>query len=341
MVSFVEPSKTTRPSTTATTSSTTSSHSYDDGYMPPQAPPIKEYTDSVMIDVTMEDDSELYDSYDYPREVAGIDPKQRAMSSQHGRGRGRGRWCGWMPLCLVVGWIATLVLAVQLFVVRQDYRKFRSQLEVLFPDDDSNNEDELYPKDSPNSSPYRDTASFTLRINAGSSRSYTDNQKRGWLADAVELGDDKRSDIKNIQGETIFTVMGDGYLYDTTVAMPETIYTPILNDGVEGQGLYRDERYFETYGRYDIHVPTINNWYRVDLFFCEFFYQEEGERLMDLLVQGEKIRSNYDIMHETNGQNFTAVVVSHSVYVREPTISIELKSVKNEPKINGIQVQAL
>jgi Malectin domain len=341
MVSFVEPSK-MRPSTS--TASTSSHHSYDDGYLPPQAPPIKQYSDNGMIDVTMEDDSDLYDSYDYPREVPGMDPKHQTVSSHHGR-RGLGRWCGWMPLCLVVGWIATLVLAAQLFVVRRDYREFRSKLEFLYPDDDANNEDEV--KDSPtlskDPSPYYDVPTFSLRINTGSSRSYTDNQGRGWLADAYDLSKDNmtQTPIKNIQGETIFTVVGDGYLYDTTVQMPQSIYTEIHNDGVEGQGLYRDERYFETYGRYDIPVPVLNNWYRIDLFFCEFFYKEEGERLMDIYVQGALIRDDYDIISETGGQNFTAVVVSHSVYVREPTISIELKSVKREAKINGIQVQAL
>jgi Malectin domain len=326
MVSFVEPSQ-TRPSTST---SSMSSHSHDDSYLPPQAPPIKQYSDNVMIDVTMDDDEELYDSYDYPREVPGIDPKlQPTVSSHHGIRR-RMRWCGWMPLCLVVGWIATIVLAAQLFVVRHNYREFRSQLEVLFPDDDSKNEDEVY-----------DVNAFALRINTGSSRSYNDNKGRVWLTDAYDLGDDNVTDVRSIQDETMFTVRGDGYLYDTTVESPDTIITEISNSGVEGQGLYRDERYFTTYGAYEIPVPKINNWYRIDMFFCEFYYEEVGERTFNLYVDGAWIRNGYDILSETGGEMFTAVVVSHSVYVRASTILIELRSVRNEAKISGIQVQDL
>jgi hypothetical protein len=77
------------------------------------------------------------DSYDYPQEVASRDAKQEARSCSR-QPRRRYCWCGCMPLCMVAGWITVVALAIQLFLVNQEYHKLQNA--ILFNIDTSNND---------------------------------------------------------------------------------------------------------------------------------------------------------------------------------------------------------
>jgi Malectin domain len=139
----------------------------------------------------------------------------------------------------------------------------------------------------------------------------------------------------------LYTVNGDGYLFDSTHYSYSAARKPIPNAGVEGVGLYRDERYFRTNGIYTIPVPKRNAWYRVDLYFCEVYFGASGERLFNVFIDNDMVREYFDIYATARG-NFTAVVVSHSVYVRhQDSITVELESIVEHAKISGIQVQSL
>jgi Malectin domain len=275
---------------------------------PPSKQPHDAENGADRVDDTMADDT---DSCDSP-EVVQHRHHHRILKIPRQRRRRR----PWLLLFwLAMGWVMVAILATRLLRYRH--------AEPSTNKDDSN---------------------FAVRINSGAATPYSDQEGREWLAEAVDFSVEHTAPfvVTNNRNEILYTVNGDGYLFDSTRYSYSTARKPIPNAGVEGVGLYRDERYFRTNGVYTIPVPKRKAWYRVDLYFCEVYFGSVGQRLFDIYVQGDLIRENFDIVAAAGGYNFTAVVVSHSVYVRhEDTITVDLESIVEHAKISGIQVQSL
>jgi Malectin domain len=263
------------------------------------------------IDDTMADDTVA--SYEHPDEVVqNLHPHRILKIPRHRR-----RQRSWLLLFwLILGWVMVVILAARLW-------RHRHSEPPSNTDDDSD---------------------FVVRINSGSAAPYFDQKDREWSAEAVDLSVAHTAPfvVTDHRNEVLYTVNGDGYLFDSAHFTPNSARKPIPNAGVEGVGLYRDERYFRTNGIYTIPVPKRKAWYRVDLYFCEVYFGAAGQRLFDVYVNNDLIRENFDIVEAAGGYNFTAVVVSHSVYVRnQHSITVELESIVEHAKISGIQVQSL
>jgi Malectin domain len=271
---------------------------------------------SIMMDVAMGDETDSSsDSGNHDVCVVSKDPKVMAASRNAWKRSRRGRWL--YHGLFAVAWIVVLSLSLKLIRLRKDI-------------------------DSANTG---FAPAFAIRINSGSSQPYRDSVDREWLADYFEFVRNNASSFTDLEelgpGQQLaYTVTGDGYLYNSALIHPETLATPILNYGVEGEGLYRDERFFTTQGLYEIVVPAWNAWYTVQMHFCELYHGEAGQRVFDVYLEDELVYGDFDIFKVAGG-NFTALTLTEAVYVADGSLSIRLVSQIEHAKISGIQVTQL
>lgn len=169
------------------------------------------------------------------------------------------------------------------------------------------------------SSSTKDDGAFNIRISAGSTESYFDLDHKEWLPDVDD----------GVHGD-LFHVSGGGGIFGSSCS------TPIDNAGIEGEGLYCNERYFTAEGRYEIFVPDAA-LYNVVLYFADIFYSHENERVFDVLTEEQVAVENYDIIHEA-GASFVATSFSQMIAVSDGSLSIVLRSKNEHAKINGIEV---
>jgi Malectin domain len=247
-------------------------------------------------------------------DVVSKDPKVLTASREAWKRSRRSRWL--YHGLFVVAWITVLSLSVKLIRLQKD-----------------------------NNAPTGFAPAFAIRINSGSSQPYRDDIDREWLADYFEFVKNNASSYTDLEelgpGQQLaYTVTGDGYLYNSALIHPETLDTPIVKYGVEGERLYRDERFFTTQGQYEIVVPAWNAWYNVQLHFCELYYGEAGQRVFDVYIENELIYGSLDI-YSVAGGNFTALTLTEAVYVSDGSLSIRLVSQTEHAKISGIQVTQL
>ena len=119
---------------------------------------------------------------------------------------------------------------------------------------------------------------------------------------------------------------------------------PAPINGTELDGVYCKDRYFNKWEfsgpyRYDIPVPKNATYYSVKLHFAEFYYQTARARMFDVLVNGKLIVKNLDLYQEAG--YLTAYVLPVVTFVHNSTISIELVTKVENPKICAIEIMEL
>jgi len=162
------------------------------------------------------------------------------------------------------------------------------------------------PAPSPEPTP---TPFETILINAGGD-SHVDILGRTWLADSDFTGGSTYSDgtlnIIGIQDE-------DDYIYQTGRCC----------------------------GSFSYEIPVPANYYEIILHFAEINFQEEGKRLFDITVEGDKVFSNVDIVQIGGGQYLKALILEAPAMVTDGAVSILLtESVPavNAPILSGIEI---
>jgi hypothetical protein len=147
--------------------------------------------------------------------------------------------------------------------------------------------------------------SFTpIRVHGGGGQ-YTDSQGQVWAAD-------------------------NGYTGGTTYSVPN----PIANTA--DQALYQTERYnVNAPVQYQFAAP--NGSYSVTLKFSENFFSSAGERVFNIVINGQQVATNFDIVAAAGGP-FTAVDQTFVTTVTNGQVVIQLTPVIQNPKIDSLQI---
>jgi hypothetical protein len=143
----------------------------------------------------------------------------------------------------------------------------------------------------------------SIRVNAGGG-AYTDPQGNVWSADTGFTG---------------------GNTYSVT--------RPIAN--TTAQPLYQSERWNNGPLNYNFAVP--GGSYVVTLKFAEIFFTAAGQRVFNILLNGQTAQTNFDIFAQAGGAD-RAVDVSYTVYASSGQIAIQLTPLVDHPKISAIQI---
>lgn len=160
---------------------------------------------------------------------------------------------------------------------------------------------------------------FAVRISAGSAVPYVDLDGNKWLPDSED------------GVYTHYAVEGKGLIYESCPAS-------IAGAGRAGPGLYCKERNFDAGGQYEIFVPA-SGLYDVSLHFAEVYFDSAGERLFDILVEGDVVRHDLDIVAAAAGPRKALLVTATKVSVTDGALTIVLRSKKDHAKISGIEVK--
>ena len=151
--------------------------------------------------------------------------------------------------------------------------------------------------------PPSSTTGTTIRVNAGGP-SYTDGSGHVWSADTGFVA-----------GNAYATGASIGNTSDAT--------------------LYQTERWNPTKLEYRFTVD--NGSYTVNLKFAELYFTSAGQRVFDIVINGQKVQSNFDVVAAAPGGN-RAVDKSYAVTVTDGSIDIQLVAVTENPKINAIEI---
>jgi len=164
-------------------------------------------------------------------------------------------------------------------------------------------------------------AAWVLRVSAGATKEYKDDAGRVWLPDSMNKPNE------------LFAVQGDDKTYE---ACPNA---QVQNVGYGGEGLYCNERYFPegSEGLYTIPVPD-DGVYEVTLFFADIYLKNENERIFDVLVHGQMLHRDFDIVKAAGGPN-RATTLKTKQSVTNAEIKILLRAHKQNAKINAFEVR--
>ncbi len=132
------------------------------------------------------------------------------------------------------------------------------------------------------------------------------------------------------------TFVGDTYFSASTIGLPST--SPIA--GTQNDVLYQTERLsndeLEPFS-YNIPVPQ-NGSYTVLLHFAETAFDEAGDRVFDIIVEGITAFDDYDIIARATASNTAWVESISNIPVSDGILNIEFVAVVERAKISGIEV---
>jgi hypothetical protein len=142
-----------------------------------------------------------------------------------------------------------------------------------------------------------------IRVNAGGPL-YKDAAGNTWSADT---------------GSTV------GYQWGTNAAIANTA----------DPALYQTLRWYEQPLAYQFAVP--NGTYTVKLKFAELYFTDQGRRVFDIVINGQKVLANFDIVQQAGGPN-RAVDKPFTVNVTNGAVVIQMTATVDAPQVNAIEI---
>jgi|GEM_PF-2693543 len=153
--------------------------------------------------------------------------------------------------------------------------------------------------------PLSTTGTPIARINSGGS-SYVDALGRNWSADQ--------------------NFVGTSYSYG--------ISQPIA--GTSDSPLYQDERSGINGSSFSYQIPVTNGIYNINLSFAELYWQQAGQRVFDVDIEGQSFLNDFDILLEGGAK--IALTKTTQVAVTDGFLNINFDAVVENPKINAIEI---
>lgn len=97
---------------------------------------------------------------------------------------------------------------------------------------------------------------------------------------------------------------------------------------------------FERYGNfsYTLSDLTPNTAHIVDLHFAEIYHSDTGKRVFDVLINGNLVLENYDILTVTGAKNAAVIETFNTVSDSTGTITITFITLVNDAKVSGISL---
>ncbi|UZR93210.1 malectin domain-containing carbohydrate-binding protein [Chondrinema litorale] len=148
-----------------------------------------------------------------------------------------------------------------------------------------------------------------------------------------------RLDAGLIEGESTY----EGKLFEpllpyltkgTTYSTHAYWITDVLN--TENDGLYQTELWWEADTTLNFEFPLEPGEYTVHLHLIDLYSTKVGDKLMDVVLQNEKILNNYDIVLEAGTE--TAVIKSFDVTLATGDLKMEFYGVIGFDQISGIEI---
>jgi len=121
----------------------------------------------------------------------------------------------------------------------------------------------------------------------------------------------------NAGGPDFVAADGTSYVADQNFTGGSTFSVTDPIDGTEDDLLYQSERW----GTFSYEIPIADGTYDVTLQFAEIFFDQTGERVFDVQVEGDPAVTDLDIVAEAGG-NFTAHDITVTATVSDGALSL-------------------
>lgn len=104
-------------------------------------------------------------------------------------------------------------------------------------------------------------------------------------------------------------------------------------DATKDDVLYQSERY----GDFTYNIPVPNGDYSVMLQTAEGYHTDVGKRVMNILLEGESLKTSFDIIEAVDTVN-TAYDFSHDISISDGGINIEFDTVTDNAKVSAVVI---
>src|SRR5207245_3890468 len=91
------------------------------------------------------------------------------------------------------------------------------------------------------------------------------------------------------------------------------------------------------YGASTDQFAVLNGGYTVNLKFAELYFTTAGQRLFNVLINGQTVLANFDVVAAA-GAGLTAVDRPFAGNVTNGQIAIQFTAVQSDPTINAIEI---
>ncbi|MBF0196114.1 MAG: sulfatase-like hydrolase/transferase [Planctomycetes bacterium] len=137
----------------------------------------------------------------------------------------------------------------------------------------------------------------------------------------------------NCGGSAITSDTGMEFSPDRFYAGGDARSNKIIIEGTTGMELYSTCRRKTAF---DYHVPVVNGDYDVNLYFAETKYNNVGERVFNIDVEGVQVGSNFDIYAKAGKD--TELIETFSTSVTDGQLDISLASVIGPVELYGLDI---
>jgi hypothetical protein len=138
----------------------------------------------------------------------------------------------------------------------------------------------------------------------------------------------------NAGGPAYTDSAGNTWGADTTAH--NSFRTGVKIAGTADSALYQTEAY--NAGTLEYQYPAANGQWNVTLKFAEIFFNGAGQRVFDILINGQKVQAAFDPFAAA-GAAFTAIDETYPIYVTNNQIDIQLLPIVQNPKISAIDIE--
>ena len=144
----------------------------------------------------------------------------------------------------------------------------------------------------------------------------------------------------NSGGPTLTSAAGTGWVADTAYVHAQHPTSTFASSGAGETGVYQTER-FAVGGIIRYTLPVYPGLYLVRLHFTENWSKKANARVMAVKIGNTVVLPALDIFMATNGVQGAPLVLSYYVRTSIHKLAIQLESVKNNAKINALEVIAV
>ncbi|MCL4402746.1 MAG: malectin domain-containing carbohydrate-binding protein, partial [Acidobacteria bacterium] len=116
----------------------------------------------------------------------------------------------------------------------------------------------------------------------------------------------------------------------------DTLYTSDPIGNTQDRYLYATARY-GLYGNFEYAIPMANGDYRLTLKFAEIYYWYKGDRVFNVIVNGNQVLSNFDILAEVPSR--TALDKTFPVSVTNGVLRVQFEGVVHYGTVSAIVVE--
>ena len=128
---------------------------------------------------------------------------------------------------------------------------------------------------------------------------------------------------------------GAQWLTDRNFTGGDLLYTSDAIANTSDRYLYATARY-GLYGNFEYKIPAPNGSYQLNLKFAEIYYWYKGNRIFNVIVNGQQVLTNFDIVAEAGAR--AALDKSFPVTVTNGFVNIQFKGVVHYGIVSAIEL---